>query len=149
MGLTRLINAEILVTEKNVPFVEEPTSLYAFIVRDGLWPATLEPFKGLIRALSYEFPRAIYYKLAIFLSFLGFYFAFVKEKKFLYSLWLSAFIPVCFIADMYIIRDQGGIQLEYYLASLPGIMAAAGYGLQELCNYAISLINKHYNKGDK
>lgn len=149
MGLTRLINAEILVTEKNVPFVEEPTSLYAFIVRDGLWPATLEPFKGLIRALSYEFPRAIYYKLAIFLSFLGFYFAFVKEKKFLYSLWLSAFIPVCFIADMYIIRDQGGIQLEYYLASLPGIMAAAGYGLQELCKYAISLINKYYNKGGK
>ena len=145
MGLTRLINGEILNTSSR-PFVEGSTGLTAFLFRDGFMSGLAEPFRGLIRALSYEFPRAVYYKLAMFLAFLGFYFSFVKGKKSLYALWLSAFIPVCFAADMNIVRGQGGLPLEYYLPSLPGIMAAAGYGLQESCLYVAEMIN-NYSKG--
>lgn len=142
IGLTRLINGEKLNIENHSPFVETPTGLFTFLFRDGLVSGIVEPFRGLVRALSFEFPRTVYYKLGMFLAFLGFYFAFVKGKKSIYALWLSAFIPVCFVADMNIVRGQGGIPLEYYLPSLPGVLAAAGYGLQEGCQYIAELIEK-------
>ena len=146
MGLTRLINAEIQNSGAEIPFVREPTGLLTFLFRDGFVSGIAEPFRGLIRALSYEFPRAIYYKLAVLLAFIGFYFAFINGKKSIYALWLSAFIPVCFIANMNVVLVQGGIPLEYYLASLPGILAAAGYGLQESSSALADYIAKNPDK---
>lgn len=142
MGLTRLINAEIQNTNANKNFIEQAITLPQFLLRDGLYAGLKAPFTGLLRALSYEFPRAVYYKLAMFLAFLGFYFAFVNEKKAIYSLFLSAFIPICFFAGMNIVSDIGGIPLEYYLPALLGVTAASGYGLMESCRAVVEFIVK-------
>ena len=86
MGLTRLINAEIQNTAAAKPYIQQPTGLLAFLFRDGFAAGLAAPFRGLIRALSFEMPRAIYYKLSVFLAFMGFYFMFRDGKKAVFSL---------------------------------------------------------------
>lgn len=144
MGLTRLINAEIQNTAVAKNYIEQPTGLFAFLFRDGFVSGLAAPFRGLIRALSYDMPRTIYYKTAVFLAFMGFYFAFRDGRKAVFSLWLPAFIPVCFFAAMNIVQAEGGIPLEYYLISVPGIVAAAGYGLYELSQMLAAWISRRY-----
>lgn len=153
MGLTRLINAEISNLGLDKEYVKQPSSLFQFLFRDGFMAALAAPFKGLLQALTFEFPRAIYYKIAILFAFIGLYFSYMKSSKIFYSLWLSAFIPVCFFAYMNIVQRNGepagGIPLEYYLSSLPGIIAAAGYGLQESCRYFSEWLARKYPQGFK
>jgi hypothetical protein len=107
-----------------------PLSPAAFLLRDGPAGALKSAFYGLGRTLAYELPRVVYYRLAMFLAFLGAYAAFALKKDAPLVFLAAALLPVLPLAP---IRQAstGGIEPRYYLWTLWALCALAGLGLQE------------------
>lgn len=147
-NISTLLNISNRAKNLNKPVYTEPVSILKSIVgdKDGVFYVITNPVKGFIRALSFELPRTVHYKLGIFLAFLGFYFSFVQRRKDLVVLFLSSFIPVCFMADMYLVKFQGGIGLCYYLMPFLAISALAGFGLQEISFYLAKQLSTYMKK---
>lgn len=107
-----------------------PLSPAAFLLRDGPAGALQSVFSGLGRSLAYEVPRVTYYRLAMFLAFLGAYAAFALKKDGPLVFLAAVFLPVLPLADIKQ-ASPGGIEPRYYLWTLWALCALAGLGLQE------------------
>lgn len=136
LSLRRWANTDSRSRFPGLPLLREPLSVPGFLLRDGAAGAVTGFFKGLGRGLSYELPKAVYYKFILVFAFLGFYASFISRRDALPVFFASALLPVMFLAGISVVRATGGIALCYFLAGAWAVCAAAGLGLQEAAGWS-------------
>ncbi len=142
LGLRSLANIDRYGYNPAVAKPQGPLGAAAFVFRDGPAGAFSGIFSGLGRALAYELPRVFYYKFLVVLVFLGFYAAFALKKDPLLLFMTAAVLPVLPMAAIKQVLPVGGVELRYYLLSLWGLCALAGFGLQETLAWLEAEIDK-------
>jgi len=153
-GLTRLVNAEVRKYLPGTELIKEPVALGEFLTRYGFRDAVAAPFRGAYRLLTFELPKSLYGqsalgKFTLLLAFLGLYFSFRRSDYDFPVLFLSFFIPVCFIAEIPQISDTSGIRVSYMLPSAAAVCAMAGYGFTESCRELGGAVKKYLEKSKR
>lgn len=106
----------------------ETLSVTGFLFREGPARAAGYFSSGLVRVLSYELPRGVYYKIVIPFIFLGFYALFGAGRHDLAVFFLASLVPILPLASSG--AAEAGLAQRFLLAPAWALFLAGGFGMQ-------------------